>query len=65
MDEHAKAKYLVRMLEEQSEAGLTLCFVETKKRADELESARGGSGAQGMELDRAGLSGGSDAQRHP
>jgi ATP-dependent RNA helicase DDX3X len=37
VDEHAKAKYLVGMLEEQSESGLTLCFVETKKRADELE----------------------------
>jgi ATP-dependent RNA helicase DDX3X len=37
VDDHLKVKYLVKMLEEQTEAGLTLIFVETKRMADELE----------------------------
>jgi ATP-dependent RNA helicase DDX3X len=37
VEDHMKTKYLIKMLEEQTEAGLTLVFVETKKRADDLE----------------------------
>jgi len=37
VDDHLKVRYLVKMLEEQTEAGLTLIFVETKRMADELE----------------------------
>jgi superfamily II DNA/RNA helicase len=37
VEDSMKQKYLVKILEEQTEEGLTLVFVETKKRADELE----------------------------
>jgi ATP-dependent RNA helicase DDX3X len=37
VEDNMKLKYLIKMLEEQTEEGLTLVFVETKRRADELE----------------------------
>jgi len=37
VDEYLKNKYLIKLLEEQTEEGLTLIFVETKRKAEELE----------------------------
>jgi len=37
VDEYLKTKYLIKLLEEQTEEGLTLVFVETKRKAEELE----------------------------
>ncbi|EER01715.1 ATP-dependent RNA helicase ded-1, putative [Perkinsus marinus ATCC 50983] len=38
VDENSKLRDLYRVLEEQTEEGLTLVFVETKRKADEIEN---------------------------